>query len=168
MGEAIQHNDGKIDKYIGDEIMALFGLNETDPVKICTQAVYSALQMQHNLKLLNAYYKRNFNVEFEIGIGIHYGDVLIGEMGHPDALQFSAIGDVVNIAKRIESATKLSKHSIMVSETVYHFVREFIKKRKTIHVELKGKNCKNKLMEIPFQVPVNVSEEDFFYDKATI
>lgn len=162
MGNAVHHHNGKIDKYIGDEIMALFGLNETDPVTICTQAVFSALQMLYNLKLLNKYYKKNFNVEFEIGIGIEYGDVLVGEMGHPDAIQFSAIGDVVNIAKRIESATKQSEDSIMISESVYKHVKDIIKKNKTIEIELKGKNCKNTLIEIPYQVPLNMSKHDFF------
>src|SRR5207237_1197909 len=70
MGEAILKNEGYIDKYMGDGIMALFGVTNTDPVANCYNAVTAALQMLEELKNLNTYLKRIFDVEFKIGIGV--------------------------------------------------------------------------------------------------
>ena len=61
---------------------------------------------EHELQNINAYLKRNFGTEFKIGIGIHFGEAVIGELGHPRRRQVTAIGDAVNMASRIESATK--------------------------------------------------------------
>ena len=76
MGECVLRNEGYIDKYIGDGMMALFGIDCTDPVVNCANAVHAGLQMLDELKSVNAYLKRNFDLEFKIGIGIHFGDAI--------------------------------------------------------------------------------------------
>ena len=139
MGEAIHQNHGIIDKYIGDAIMAIFGLHESDPKIICIDAITTALQMLNDLKKLNKYYKKHFGVEFEVGIGIHYGEALVGEMGHPELVLFTAIGDVVNVASRIETLSKQSDEPIIISEDVYRHIDGYVKKKRTIQTGLKGK-----------------------------
>ena len=116
MGTAIHNHHGRIDKYMGDGIMAIFGLeSEEDPAKL---AYESALEMLERLNNFNEYLKQTYNETFQIGIGIHYGPVVVGNLGHPDHHSFTAIGDTVNVAARIESATK-GRGNILVSEPVY-------------------------------------------------
>ena len=118
MGEAVLRHGGVIDKYMGDGIMALFGLDKHDPAAACEQAVRSSLDMLTALGELNGYLSRFFEATLDIGIGIHVGEVIVGEIGHPSLMQFTAIGDTVNIASRIESATKEFGVRLLVSEAV--------------------------------------------------
>jgi adenylate cyclase len=134
MGDAIHEYHGRIDKYMGDGIMAIFGLDGDENPAVL--AYKSALQMQENLKEFNQYLKDKFNEEFSIGIGIHYGTLVVGNLGHPDAVSYTAIGDTVNIAARVESATK-GLSSLLVSEEVYYALD--IDDWNSIEMELKGK-----------------------------
>jgi adenylate cyclase len=116
MGEAIQGHDGRIDKYMGDGIMAIFGLTgDTHPA---VSAYHAAQEMLQRLTDFNQWLADSYGEHFEIGIGIHYGTVVVGDLGHPDSISFTAIGDTVNVAARIESATK-NRCKILVSEPVY-------------------------------------------------
>lgn len=116
MGEAIQGHDGRIDKYMGDGIMAIFGLTgDTHPA---VSAYNAAQEMLQRLTLFNQWLADSYGEHFEIGIGIHYGTVVVGDLGHPDSISFTAIGDTVNVAARIEGATK-NRCKILVSEPVY-------------------------------------------------
>ena len=96
MGIAILENNGYIDKYIGDGLMALFGLKGESPKEICLNATKAALHMIDSLAEMNQYLKSHFDLEFKIGIGVHYGNAILGELGHPGKRQFTAIGDSVN------------------------------------------------------------------------
>lgn len=121
MGTAIENHHGKIDKYMGDGIMAIFGLEgEVHPAKLAYQ---SALEMMERLEQFNVYLRKTYNENFQIGIGIHYGPVVVGNLGHPNHNSFTAIGDTVNVAARIESATK-GRGNILVSESVYTVLEE--------------------------------------------
>ena len=104
VGESIHRHHGYIDKYMGDGVMALFGLNGEGPAEASRNAVFAALDMVEDLKRFNVYMREQFNETFEIGIGLHVGEVVVGEMGHPERRQLTALGDVVNTASRIESA----------------------------------------------------------------
>ena len=104
MGDAVIKNRGHIDKYIGDGLMALFGINDSSDKRICLSAVKSAMDMLKELKGLNKYLFENFNYQIKIGIGIHFGEVVLGNVGHPRIMHYTAIGDAVNVASRIESA----------------------------------------------------------------
>ena len=121
MGTAIHNHHGRIDKYMGDGIMAIFGLEGGEhPAKL---AYGAATEMLARLEEFNQYLKKTFNEEFQIGIGIHYGSVVVGSLGHPKQNSFTAIGDTVNVAARIESASK-GRGNILVSETVYQVLEE--------------------------------------------
>jgi adenylate cyclase len=148
MGNAILQNEGFIDKYMGDGIMALFGINSSDGQRTCQNAVNAALQMLQELDTLNVYLKRNFDVEFKIGIGIHYGEVVLGELGHPDRRSVTVIGDSVNTASRIESATKTCGAPILVSESVKAQLGGQLEVGRSFDQQLKGKSGSHKLYEV--------------------
>ncbi|HMV43556.1 MAG TPA: adenylate/guanylate cyclase domain-containing protein, partial [Leptospiraceae bacterium] len=148
MGAAVLENDGYIDKYIGDGLMALFGLKEEDPDMICLKAIKAALSMIEELNDLNRYLKDHFDLEFKIGIGIHFGNAILGEIGHPGKRQFTAIGDSVNLASRIESTTKKANAEFLVSSDVYSILKTCINIGRVFETKLKGKTGVYRLYEI--------------------
>ena len=142
----ILNNKGVIDKYIGDGLMAIFGVNgEENPA---LDAVKAALGQLEELKEFNKHLKESYGVELKMGIGIHYGDVIIGNVGHPGKVSFTAIGDTVNTAARIESANKGAGTELLVSEAAYQMVKENVVVRKIHEADLKGKEGTFKLYEI--------------------
>ena len=121
MGTAVHNHQGRIDKYMGDGLMAIFGLGgEEHPALLAYNA---AVEMMQRLEGFNEYLQRVYNETFQIGVGVHYGSVVVGNLGHPDNNSFTAIGDTVNVAARIESATK-GRANILVSEQVYEAIKE--------------------------------------------
>ena len=119
VGDAILHNLGWIDKYIGDGIMALFGLQGGNPQELCLAAARAALEGVARVSLLSDVTKRQFGVELKLRAGIHYGVAVVGEMGHPMYMQRTAIGDAVNIAQRLESTAKEVGANIIVSSELF-------------------------------------------------
>ena len=148
VGEPVLRHAGYIDKYMGDGIMAIFGLERATPAEACLDAVAAALGMLDSLKDLNAYLSKQFDTEFRIGIGVHVGSVIVGEMGHPQKMQFTAIGDAVNIASRIESATKELQVSLLVSEQVQALLGDAARYGVSGRVNLKGKSGEHLLYEV--------------------
>jgi adenylate cyclase len=148
MGDAVLENGGTIDKYIGDGMMALFGVDGGKPRDLCLAAVRTGLRMLDDLANLDRYLKEHFNVEFHIRIGMHFGDVVVGRMGHPRNMQYTAIGDAVNMASRIESAVKGTGASLLVSESVYSHVKDDVQTGIVTKAELKGKHGTHRLYEV--------------------
>ncbi|MCA9715847.1 MAG: adenylate/guanylate cyclase domain-containing protein, partial [Myxococcales bacterium] len=144
----VRRHGGSIDKYMGDGIMAIFGLESRDPAQACRDAVRAGLGMLKELDELNVYLREQFDTEFRIGIGVHVGPVIIGEMGHPKKMQFTAIGDTVNIASRIESATKIVGTSMLVSAEVCALLRDELVAGRSQRVNLKGKTGEHLLTEV--------------------
>ena len=91
--------------FIGDGIMALFGL-KTDPKTASKQAFTAVQEMERALVILNEEVKGEVTQQLRIGVGLHVGPAIVGELGYGDAKQITAIGDVVNTASRLESMTK--------------------------------------------------------------
>jgi adenylate cyclase len=117
MGEAIESAGGYLDKFIGDGIMALFGIR--DGVRAGAQhALTAARAMGHRLDGLNARLQLDLAQPLRLGIGIHVGHVIVGEMGYKRATSLTAIGDSVNVASRLESATKAAACQLLISAAV--------------------------------------------------
>ncbi|HXW71773.1 MAG TPA: adenylate/guanylate cyclase domain-containing protein [Methylocella sp.] len=116
--EPVLNNNGFIDKYIGDGVLAAFGTRGESPACICRNAVRGALGMQDAAKRLCPVFEREFNMSLRIGIGVHFGTVILGRIGHPGKRQVTVIGDTVNTASRIESMTKDLGVPFLVSESV--------------------------------------------------
>lgn len=115
MGEAILATGGHVDKFIGDGVMAVFGLRGR-PDLAPAQALDAARRMAIALEVFNVQHHAELKTPFRIGIGIHFGPAIVGEMGFPPALSLTAIGDTVNTASRLETATKEEKCQLLISE----------------------------------------------------
>ncbi len=114
----IFRNQGTLDKFIGDGIMVEFGAPLPDHAQEI-HAVTTALEMQKELKTLCEAWKKKGKPTFHIGIGIHTGFAIVGNIGSEKRMEYTAIGDAVNIASRLEQATKTFKESILISEETF-------------------------------------------------
>ena len=117
MGAAVESAGGHLDKFIGDGVMALFGIDR-NPTEGCRQALEAARSMARNLADLNKTLAADLPTPLRIGIGIHAGPAIIGEMGYGNAISITAIGDSVNTASRLETMTKDYGAQLVVSEEV--------------------------------------------------
>jgi adenylate cyclase len=117
MGMAVETSGGHLDKFIGDGVMALFGIaGRAD--EACRQALAAARQMSLNLADLNRTLLQELNEPLRIGIGIHAGPAIVGEMGYARTTTLTAIGDAVNTASRLEELTKRYGAELVFSEIV--------------------------------------------------
>jgi adenylate cyclase len=117
MGDAVEGAGGRIDKFIGDGVMALFGV-ESGTRRGCREALAAAAGMAEALAELNALLEKDLGETLRMGIGIHAGPSVVGEMGYRNAISVTAMGDAVNIASRLEVATKDYACQLVVSEAV--------------------------------------------------
>ena len=117
MGRAIREGGGHLDKFIGDGVMALFGLQGT-PQEGAQDALRAARNMSQRLAELNKTLENDLDEPLRIGIGIHLGPAIVGEMGFGTATSLTAIGDSVNTASRLEGMTKDYGAQLIVSESV--------------------------------------------------
>jgi adenylate cyclase len=115
MGRAVEAAGGRVDKFIGDGVMALFGI-ERGAQAGCREALAAARLMSERIPELNASVQAELDRPLRIGIGIHCGPTIVGEMGYGDAAAITAIGDAVNTASRLESLTKNFACELVVSE----------------------------------------------------
>jgi adenylate cyclase len=135
-----------INNYMGDGLMALFGLKNSQ--QAAEQAVRAALEMIEAMEKFNPHLEMLYQQSLQIGIGIHYGSVVIGEVGSPDNKRVTAIGDAVNLASRIEAANKLVGTTLLISESVYAQVRGQVIVNQSYRVQLPGKSGEYPLYEI--------------------
>jgi adenylate cyclase len=117
MGSAVEEAGGHLDKFIGDGVMALFGIG-TSREQGCREALSAARAMSEKLDELNVSLASDLKQPLRIGIGIHAGPAIVGEMGYGRTTHVTAIGDTVNTASRLEALTKPLKAQIVVSEIV--------------------------------------------------
>jgi class 3 adenylate cyclase/HAMP domain-containing protein len=138
MVDAIMNRSGIVDKYIGDAIMAFFGApvrHENDPLL----AVKAGLDMLGALDKFNQQQVEQKLPRFQIGIGINYGVVTVGNIGSEQKMDYTIIGDMVNLASRLEQLTKTYGTPFIISEGVYRRVREEVPCRLIDTVAVKGK-----------------------------
>lgn len=123
MIEIIFKHHGTLDKFIGDGIMVEFGA----PLDDATQehnAINTAIEMQQEIKKLSKQWEDQNRPALKIGIGIHTGQAIVGNIGSEVRLEYTAIGDTVNVAARLEQMTKVTEHAILISETTYEAVKD--------------------------------------------
>lgn len=147
MVDIILNHNGVVDKYIGDAIMAFFGA----PVKHdndALQSVSTALDMMDKLKEFNRWQRKLGRSEFKIGIGINYGMVTVGNIGSEKKMDYTVIGDMVNLASRLEGLTKKYKEPIIISGTLYHKIKNVFPCRMIDKVIVKGKTTGVKIYSV--------------------
>lgn len=114
--EVFAHN-GTLDKYIGDGLMATFGVPRRSPTD-ATNSVRCALSMRESMKEWNAIRDQQGWQPIDIGIGIHFGPVVMGNIGSEERMEFAVIGDTVNVASRIEHLSRELNTEIVLSDDV--------------------------------------------------
>ena len=134
----IDHN-GIVDKYMGDAIMAFYGApvqHENDSLL----AVQTGLDMLDGLKTFNMWQLENNRPPFNIGIGINYGKVTVGNIGSEKKMDYTVIGDMVNTASRLEGLTKIYGRSFIISGSVYEKVKDVFPCHQLDIVAVKGRH----------------------------
>lgn len=114
-GEAIVTAGGIVDKFIGDGVMALFGV-ESGPEEGSRQALAAAKAMAEQVGALSQRLAEELAAPLKIGIGIHCGPAVVGRMGYSSSVHLTAIGDTVNVASRLQDATKEFGCQLVISE----------------------------------------------------
>jgi adenylate cyclase len=117
MGTAVEQAGGHLDKFIGDGVMALFGVG-SNPEEGCRLSLEAARRMAVNLDEVNRVLEHDLPEPLRIGIGIHVGPAIVGEMGYGRATSMTAIGDSVNTASRLEGLTKEFTCQLVISASV--------------------------------------------------
>jgi adenylate cyclase len=138
MVDIIMNRGGIVDKYIGDAIMAFFGApvqHEDDAV----QSVLAGVGMLDSLEEFNKGQRALGEPEFRIGVGINYGVVTVGNIGTERKMDYTVIGDMVNVASRLEGLTKLYHQPILITETLREKVDGAVASRIVDSVAVKGR-----------------------------
>ena len=139
MGGAVEASGGHLDKFIGDGVMALFG-TKTDIRRGAREAMDAARKMATNLADLNEQLKDELEAPLRMGIGIHVGPAIIGEMGYGTATGLTAIGDSVNTASRLEAMTKEFDAQLIVSEDVTTAAEAPVNTYEECEIEVRGRD----------------------------
>jgi len=137
--EIVLRNEGVLDKFVGDCVMAVFGLpwaKDNDAVR----AVRTAVEIQEALRKLNQARTQEGLKTVTIGIGINTGDVVAGNMGSAQKMDYTVIGDAVNLAARLEANAEGG--TVLVSEATYNEVKDFVVAEKLAPIPVKGKKDK--------------------------
>jgi adenylate cyclase len=138
MGQAVEAQGGRVDKFIGDGIMALFGVDH-ELATACRQALATARAMAFALEQLNLELVHDLHAPLRIGIGLHVGPAILGQMGYRRATSLTAIGDTVNVAARLEALTKEFDVQMVVSSRLAEHagvdLRGFVERR----IEVRGR-----------------------------
>ena len=124
VAKAVQDHGGIVDKFVGDEVMALWGIpnkTESDPVN----AVRCAIAVRHGMNQLNLRRKNSGRAPLACGMGLHCGSAIVGPVGTAERIDFTAIGPAINLAARLQSLTKEKKADILISADLYKSVKAY-------------------------------------------
>ncbi|NKJ96845.1 2Fe-2S iron-sulfur cluster binding domain-containing protein [Rhizobium leguminosarum bv. viciae] len=148
IGKAVEQAGGRLDKFIGDGAMALFGLNTT-PEEACRQALNAAAAIVAEIEKLAAELADELALPLRIAIGIHTGPAVVGTMGYGRVRSMTAIGDTVNVASRLESAAKEFEAAIVISEPVANLSGADLAGIESREISVRGRALPLKVYVIP-------------------
>jgi class 3 adenylate cyclase/nitrite reductase/ring-hydroxylating ferredoxin subunit len=146
MADAIERSGGQIQKFIGDAVMAIFGMDDAPDAPL--RAVKAATDMLGVADRMKPYMQTMYEKDFEIGIGLHYGEAVIGTLGAGGEERLTAIGETVNVASRIESANKEAGTRYLISEPLFRQVERQVEVADFIRVRLRGTDERMTLYEV--------------------
>jgi len=139
MTKALVATNGHYSQFTGDGLMALYGLNASDPATGAADAVRGAREMLTRLEQLNRQLARDLPEPLRVGIGIHYSEAIVGAMGPPRSQIITAIGDTVNTCARLESLTKEYDGSVVISRQAAEAAGLNVTGRELHQAPLKGR-----------------------------
>lgn len=145
MVDVIMARNGIVDKYIGDAIMAVFGAPVARKDDVLS-SVLAGLEMTETLDVFNAEQRASGGKEFHIGVGINYGEVTVGNIGCEKKMNYTVIGDGVNLASRLEGLTKKYHEPILITENVRDGLNGALPCRVVDTVAVKGKTLGVKIL----------------------
>jgi len=146
MGQAIERYDGMIQNYMGDGLVALFGLRRRRGAAV--NAVRAGLAMLTAMDDMQPYLQRFCGCGFDIRVGIHYGTAVVGSIGAPGTQRLTAIGDAVNLASRLESANKQTGTRLLISAATARRVRGAVSVGAAHQLRLPGKRGRHTAYEV--------------------
>lgn len=117
VSQAVVSSGGEPNQFVGDGQLALFGL-KTDPASASRQAIMAAGRIAQNVAELNEFLRGDLKEPLRFGIGIHGGEVIIGDIGSPGHIVFTALGDPVNVTARLQDLTKAHNCEVILSDEV--------------------------------------------------
>ncbi len=138
MTEVIFKHGGTVDKYIGDCVMALYNVPFEDPAHV-RHAMQTALELQERTLQVSARWEARLGAAIRTGIGINTGEAVVGTLGSRQRLEYTAIGDSINLGSRLESLTKEYGVPIIISEFTQRHVRGEFLTRELGEVTVRGK-----------------------------
>jgi adenylate cyclase len=139
MTEVVFRHGGTVDKYIGDAIMGLYNAPYEDPDH-ALKAIRTALEFQERAIPFSARWQAKLGVTIRCGVGINSGEAVVGSLGSRQRSEYTAIGDTVNLAARLESITKDYNVPIIISEYTYEYVKGRFPTHELDTVTVKGKS----------------------------
>jgi class 3 adenylate cyclase len=164
MVEVVYKNGGEVDKFIGDALLAVFysaeevktirqpeGQSRAAPSSVATalQSIYCALEMRERLQDFNKRRQSLNKSVIDIGVGISHGEIISGPIGSKDRMDFTVIGDVVNVASRIEKLSKGGRHTrIVFSNAVEEKVRSLLDYEKMPDTQVRGREGEIDIYEL--------------------
>lgn len=146
MGRVVRAHRGVVNNTMGDGMLVLF--DGTDPVDACGRGVRAALDMLRAQDRLGARLEALYGQRLDMGIGLHFGEVVVGVLRCGDEMRTTVIGDAVNLASRIEEANKTIGTRLLVSETVLAILAGSVRAGRAAEIPLKGKSGTFRLHEI--------------------
>ncbi|MBN2190265.1 MAG: adenylate/guanylate cyclase domain-containing protein [Candidatus Aureabacteria bacterium] len=147
MAEVIYKNGGIVDKFLGDGIMCVFGApvyRDDHAVRACR----TALDMIEEVKKINEFWKKETGRDIHIRIGINSGDMVVGNLGSLEIMDYTEVGDNVNLAARLEATNKEYGTSIIISKNTYNLVKDQVDVRELGAVRVKGKEKEIEIYEL--------------------
>ncbi len=147
MTDIVIKYNGTLDKYVGDEIMAFWGapIPQDDHALLSCRA---ALEMMDVLHKMNAKWRAEGKPPLDIGIGLNTGEMVVGNMGSASRMDYTLMGDNVNLGARLEGTNKVYKTNIIISEYTYEHVRENVVVRELDLIRVKGKELPVRIYEL--------------------
>lgn len=157
MVECVNKTNGVVDKYIGDAIMAVWGAPESagSPALDALNAVTAALMMRVSLFHFNQSRKERGLAPVRIGCGINSGPVVAGQIGSNERMEYTVIGDAVNLASRTEALNKPFATDILITENTYNLIKD-----KVIVEEMPGVHVKGKTDAIKMFAVINLAGKE--------
>jgi len=146
VGAVIERNDGYIDKFVGDGLMSVFGIDDQPDAPL--RAVNAGVETLGVVDRLQPFFASMYDIEFDVRIGVHYGEAVVGSVGAIGHERVTVIGDVVNVASRIEAANKEAGTRFLISDPLYEEVEGDVEVTDFVRVRLRGTSDRITLYEI--------------------
>jgi ferredoxin len=140
VGDAILANGGSIARYDGTTIVAFFGLEGGGDARAkCTSAIRSALRMQKRMTVFGAYLSDHFGTSLTLDVGLHYGRMVAGHLGHPEHARLTAVGEAANIAASVAAANERQGTNVLATEELLNVVENDVRVGSVSHETLRDR-----------------------------